>query len=270
MVLEALVNPIKAKKNPWETFIIGLVYASISIFVSLFLFEQYSSIVMISLTTIVSIPLVYGLIRLEEKKDLEIHEERLLIKEHGKILLCFVFLFLGFLLAFSFWYVVLPIEVTETLFEIQIEAVNEINNPITGNLINTSSTIGIIFFNNLKVLFFCLLFAFFYGFGAILILTWNASVFATVIGEFIRSATGSYILAPIILIKYLLHGIPEITAYFMGGLAGGIISIAVIRHDFGSGKFKHILIDSLDLTILAIILLLFATLIEVFISPLIL
>ncbi len=270
MVLEALINPLKAERKLWETFLIGIVYASVAVIISLLLFKEFSSLVMISLTAIVSVPLIYGAIKLEEKKDLEIAEEKMLIKEHGRALVFFVFLFLGFTAAFSFWYVVLPLDLTETLFQTQINTVNEINSPVTGSFSEISSTVGKILLNNIKVLVFCLLFAFLYGFGAIFILTWNASVFATVVGAFIKANSGSYLLAPLVLLKYLLHGIPEIAAYFMAGLAGGIISIAIIRHDFGSKKFKHILVDSLDLTILAIVTLFIAALIEVFISPMIL
>lgn len=69
------------------------------------------------------------------------------------------------------------------------------------------------------------------------------------------------------LLRYSLHGVPEILAYFIGGLAGGIISIAVIRHDFGTKKFERILLDSSDLLITAVVVLLIAAIIEVFITP---
>ncbi|MFC1704908.1 stage II sporulation protein M [Nanoarchaeota archaeon] len=267
MVLEALVNPIKAARKPWETFFIGMVYSSTAVIVSLILFKEFSSIVMIALTSLVSVPFVYGAIKLEEKKDLEINEERKLMREHGKVLTSFIFLFLGFVISFSLWYVFLPAGLTESLFQVQINMVNEINSPVTGSWLSISSTIGKILLNNFKVLAFCLLFAFFYGFGAIFILTWNATVFATLVGAFIKNNTGSYLLAPLIMLKYSLHGIPEIFAYFMAGLAGGIISIAVVRHDFGSKKFKRILIDSFDLIVGAVFVLLVSVLIEVFISP---
>ena len=65
----------------------------------------------------------------------------------------------------------------------------------------------------------------------------------------------------------MIHGIPEIAAYFVAGLAGGIISVAVIRHDFGTKRFKHILFDSLDLIVISIFILLVAAAIEVFITP---
>jgi len=56
-------------------------------------------------------------------------------------------------------------------------------------------------------------------------------------------------------------------AYFTAGLAGGIISIAVIKHDFGSKKFTHVLIDSLDLIVISLVILLIAAFIEVHITP---
>ena len=117
---------------------------------------------------------------------------------------------------------------------------------------------------------FCLIFAFFYGFGAIFILTWNASIIGTAIGSYAQNQFGSFVgILPIALLKYMVHGIPEMIAYFMAGLAGGIISIAVIRHDFGSHKFKHILLDSLDLVFGAVMMLVFAGVLEIFVSPLI-
>ena len=72
---------------------------------------------------------------------------------------------------------------------------------------------------------------------------------------------------PASFLRYLIHGIPEISAYFTAGLAGGIISVAVIKHHFKQEKFWHVLYDSISLIILAIIILFIAALIEVFITP---
>jgi uncharacterized membrane protein SpoIIM required for sporulation len=114
-----------------------------------------------------------------------------------------------------------------------------------------------------------LLFAFFYGVGAIFILTWNASVIGAAIGNFVNSNIGGSYFTSISmgLLRYSIHGLPEMLAYFMAGLAGSIISIAIIRHDFGSGKFKHILIDSLDMIFLSVFVLFIAALLEVFVTP---
>ena len=92
MVLESLVNPLKAERQPYEMFFIGLLYASIAIFLSIWIFKEYSSLVMVFLTVFACVPLMYSTLKLEEKKDIEITGERRLLREHGKALKFFVFL----------------------------------------------------------------------------------------------------------------------------------------------------------------------------------
>ncbi|HDH40804.1 MAG TPA: hypothetical protein ENG12_00115, partial [Candidatus Altiarchaeales archaeon] len=67
---------------------------------------------------------------------------------------------------------------------------------------------------------------------------------------------------------YAVHGIPEIAAYFIGALGGGIISVAVVNHDLRSREFRSIIIDSLDLILLSCVILFLAGLIEVYVTPL--
>src|SRR3989338_3937917 len=119
MVLEMLINPGKAERNPWEMFFIGLVYSSFSMFLSLFIFKQFASIVMVFLTTLACTYLVQGTLRLEEKKNMAIHKEFTLLKEHGKALSFFMFLFLGFVVSFSLWYIILPHSLTSQLFSVR-------------------------------------------------------------------------------------------------------------------------------------------------------
>ena len=291
MVLESIMNPKKAERKPWEMFFVGLLYSSIAIVLSLWIFKEQSSLVMVFLTVIACVPLMYHTIKLEEKKDTQIAKERILLKEHSKALSFFIFLFLGFLLSFTIWYIFLPGEIVETIFHTQISTIEVINSQFTGEAIHSSSVVASsvdtstlftrIFSNNIKVLFFCIFFSFFYGAGAIFILTWNASVIGAAMGTFIRNnlsvivnkigwvkaATYLHVFS-LGLLRYSIHGIPEILAYFTGGLAGGIISVAVIRHDLGTEKFKHILIDSIDLIVLAVVILFLAALLEVFVTPL--
>lgn len=280
MVLEALIGPIKAERRPWLVFFIGFLYASLSMFLSLWVFREYSSLIMVFLTVMFSIPLVYSTLKNEERKDIMIEEESTLLKEHGKALTFLMTLFLGFVAAFSFWYVVLPNSWTNSLFFTQTQTIANINSAISGHGVHQFNTLTKIFLNNIKVLVFCLLFAFIYGLGAIFILTWNASVIATAIGNFIRTeiskqaanlgatGIGTYFQAVSLgLLRYFIHGIPEMAAYFVGGLAGGIISIAVIRKDYKTRKFEKIVFDSSELIIIAIFLLVLAAFLEVFITP---
>lgn len=272
MVLESIMNPFKAEKKPWEMFFVGFLYATIGVFLSLWIFRQHASLIMVFLTVMACIPIIYNTIKIEEKRDLLEEKEIVILKEHARALSFMVFLFLGITIAMSLWYIVLPGNITQSLFSVQTRTIAEINSQITGGAVAQINLFVKIFFNNIKVMIFCLLFSFIYGVGAIFILTWNASVIAAAIGNFIRSnistVSSYFVIAPLGLLRYLLHGIPEIIAYFTAGLAGGIISIAVIRHDFGSNKFEHIILDSTDLIILSIVIIFIAGLMEVFITPL--
>ena len=278
MVLESLINPKKLEKKPWEMFFLGIVYASFSFLLSWWVFKEYVSIVMVTLTAICSVPLIHNTILVEARKTDSSQKELWLIKEHGKAVSAFTFLFLGFTVAFLIFFTILPADTVQNVFKIQIDTISQITTSPTGQFISTFGNIGAILLNNLKILIFCFLLSFFFGSGSIFILTWNASVVAAAIGIFIRNnimsqlgpniATYSHIISMGVL-KYMTHGIIEIVAYFVGALAGGIISIAVIRHDFKSDRFKKSLLDSTDIIVISIVLLFVAALIEVFVTPLI-
>lgn len=280
MVLEALVSPFSAEKHPWEMFFIGLLYSSVAIFISIQIFENMAGLVAVFLTVMAAIPVMYSTIKLEEKKDTLGFSEAVLLKEHSKALASFVFLFLGIMIAFTIWYIFLPIDTVHNLFSIQIDTIKNINSNVTGAVPSYGFFLKVLL-NNLRVLLFCILFSFFYGAGAIFILTWNASVISVAIGSFFRTnistyagAIGMYKLAgyfhifSIGLLRYMVHGLPEILAYFIGGLAGGIISVAVIRHDLGAKNFNRIVFDTGGLVLISVALLVIAALCEAYVTPL--
>jgi hypothetical protein len=57
------------------------------------------------------------------------------------------------------------------------------------------------------------------------------------------------------MLQYLLHGIPEILAYFIGALASGMISFALVKHDFMGPKFKNIMKDTIGLISISVVIL---------------
>lgn len=282
MVLESLITPFKAEQRPSRLLLLGAVFCSVSIFLSLWIFKSQASLIMVFLISMAALPLIYNTIRMEEEKDLEGREEKWLLKEHAKALKAFVYLFVGATIMFAFWYVILSSSTVNTLFQTQSATINAINSRVTGNLSFSAnmSFFSKIFLNNIKVLIFCILFSFVYGSGAVFILMWNASVIGTAIGNFMRSELARaaqligfdkiahyFQVISLGLLRYSIHGIPEILAYFTGGLAGGIIGIAIIKHDFGTTKFEHILLDSADLLLLSLGILFIAALLEVFVTP---
>ncbi len=280
MVVESLLFPLKAEKKPWEMFFLGFLYASIGIFLSLWIFRDQASLVMVFMITMASLPLFYNTTKLEESKDMIMDKETAILKEHNKAISFFMYMFIGITVACALSYVLLPSSTINLLFDKQVGTIQSINNQVSGNVIYNLNIFWKIFFNNFKVLAFSILFAFVYGAGAMFILTWNATVIGAAIGNFIRTNISSYTsslglldagnyfhVVSLGLLKYSVHGIPEIAAYFYGGLAGGIFSVALIRKHFKSEKFSNVMIDFSELVLIAIGFLIAAAFLEVYITP---
>jgi len=280
MVLESLLSPKSAEQRPFVLLGLGFLYCSIGVLLSLWVFRTESSLIMVFLSAMAAIPLMYHMIRREEKRDLEGLPETKLLKEHAKALEAFVFLFIGLTLGYAFWYLLLSGDTITVLFEAQSTTIRSINAHVTEETAVQLKNFSSIFLNNVRVLIFCILFSFIYGSGAIFILSWNASVIGTAMGNLIRGGLSGaadllglerighyFAVVGLGLLRYSIHGIPEILSYFIAGLAGGIISFAAINHDFGSRKFEHILLDSADLLLLSLVVLFLAGLLEVWVTP---
>lgn len=284
MVLESLIDPWSAKKSPWLLFFIGLLFSSVAVLFGIWIFKQQASLVMVFLTVIVSIPLMYATMEEEEEVDWKGSGELGLLEQHGRAIIFLTFLFLGFVVGYSLWYAFLPAGIAESVFNTQLETIRAINgNVFTVSGVASGSSIDslvAIFSNNVKVLIFCVFFAFFFGAGAIFILSWNASVIAAAAGTYFRNALAgvaetiglhnAYIYFHTFvegILRYMTHGTFEIVAYFIGGLAGGIISIALVNHSPRSPEFKKVWYDSLVLFLIAVVFLAVGSLVEVYVTP---
>ena len=283
MVFESIIKPLTAVKKPWQLFFYGILISSLGTFMGYWIFRDKADLVMIFLTTFACMPLMFHAIRHEEKNALYLENETSMLKRHSRVLMFYVFLFLGITLSYVIWYVSLPPEMSQTLFRQQITTIAQINSPVKGHVVGEAigtSLFNRVFFNNVKVMIFCILFAFFYGAGAIFILAWNASVVAAAIGNLIKlgmvkyAAVGGF--AKIAAVtqtvtysfsRYFLHGIPEMMAYMVAGLAGGIISVAVINHDFRTEKFQKIVLDASSLLIISMAILFAAAILESYVTP---
>ncbi len=284
-MFEMLVNPKKAERYPWELFFVGAFYASLSILLVEVVFSRdavlakYAGLLIVTFTVMFSMPFIYYTIKYEESKIPYVRGTFNLLREHEKAIKAFIFLFLGFVVAFSFWYILLD---SPQNFKAQIETYCLINRPSnvntcaeqygiknsvvgTGSVTSSAGRLFQIFKNNCSVLIFTLVFSLIFGAGVIFILAWNASVIAAAIGIFTKF---KLIDLPLGLARYMIHGIPEIGAYFIVALAGGMISVAIIKHEAGQERFWEVLHDSFNLIVAAVIVLFIAALMEVYITPL--
>jgi len=278
MVLESLVVPEEWEKHPIRMLVIGFLYASIGLFAGMWVFGGYASLASVFLTSMPLVIIMYKAIKLEEALDLEISEVHWLVKTHWRILSFFLYLFVGLVAAYALWYTLLPPELLNLAFESQLATIQVVNAP-TGAAIYPMQELETIWLNNLRVLVFCIFFSFLYGAGAIFILSWNASVIGVAAGSLSRGllergaeASGQsslihYFSSYSASLFYAIHGLPEIAGYFLGALAGGIISVAVVNHEWHTKKFKNIVLDSIELIVASILVLIAAGLIEVYVTP---
>ena len=141
----------------------------------------------------------------------------------------------------------------------------------TGDAINihgSSTATGRLFSiieNNMYVMIFTLIFSLIFGAGAIFVLAWNASVISAAIGIFTK-----YNLAeiPLGLLRYMVHGFPEITAYFVAALGGGMLGTGLMRHGIKDKLFLRVLENVVILIFIAILILIIAAFMEVYLTPL--
>lgn len=281
MVFEDLIRPWEAKRHPVKLLFFGIVFVIFSVIFSMWLFPDQASLVMVFLVVLMTIPLMYLTLMSEEREEFRSPNELWLLREHGKVLTFLLYLFLGLVLGFSLFFIFSPENLVNSLFKLQLNTIQNINsNSVSGNAVYSGIFLTILS-NNFKVLFFCLLFAVFFGAGAIFVLAWNASVISAAIGTYVRNGLAKYAgllgfnnvavhfnLFVVGTLRYMLHGIFEIAAYFIGALAGGIISIAIVNKDVRLVKLKRIIKDSSFLVAIAILLLLIGAFVEVFVTPL--
>ena len=328
MTYELLLKPLDTQRRPYLLFIFTFVIATLAIFVSYSIFPRYASVLFITFSIIPLVPLMTRLIEMEELRFEK--AKRWWRLRNYRILWVYFFIFIGFVIAFSFWYTVLPSDVGETLFEGQIDALYE-RDPTLAKAVgsyrypDTYCDSGILskyidtypirdctvadfyrdgdleyiiqteggkryvfkvtseefvpyhsfirsyyFFSNLQLLFFIFLTSFIFGAGALFVLVWNASIIGVFIGEVAHRLIlllsfghmKAYFTAlPVSLFRLILHGIPEFLGFFISAFAGGMISVAVIRHGFTRRSLK-IIVDGAALFGVSVVLIFIAAFLE--------
>ncbi len=261
---EILLSPKKAGRHPFEILFVGFFYALLSIFLALWIFPDAASVAMIFLAVIACLYLIQGIVISEEVEEQKAPSEEFVLKQHAKTVWTFFLLFMGFLSAYIVAMFILPEGSIQLAFATQEATLNDIRS-ITGRSI-ASDTFLVILSNNIRVLFLSVLFALFYGAGSIFILAWNASLMGFVIGGFVKNV-GGLLSLPQVMLRYFIHGVPEILAYLAGALAGSILFIAVVRGDFKKEHLKRTAIDTGIMIIISLGLLILAAGIETYISP---
>ncbi len=262
MVLDFLVSPAQATKEPWALVLATFVFVSFGVFVELYL-PIKGSIIVFAMVPL--IPMVWMvLMREEEAEEAELEAWKsgkgklTLFSRHVDLWEVFAFFFVGATLAYTFWFALLPAETTSTLFADQIKELSILRgSAIQGQFFNTAAQEGMfwyLFQHNLQVLGYMLVFSLVYGIGSIYLLLWNASIIGVLIGGKVHqigimgAVYGFFGLLP--------HGIFELSAYFLASIAGGLFSMEFMKRGFSKPDlFRHVFVEVLLLLLFSIVLL---------------
>ena len=270
MVFEQLFRPRWLEKRPSASFLIGVFYATIGIISAMLVFPQNVGIISVAFTSMLILPTLNRLLSIEELA--EIREKklslRLIYRDHRDIFETYIFLFLGIMLTYSIFSLLLNELTIVNIFQSQLSLVG-----VTGEATQLHyADFFSILLNNFKVLLVSFVFSLVYGAGAILFLTWNASVWGTIFGYIAKQAAAvtnqSVILTFFNLFMQVLpHTVLEVSSYLLAIIAGGVISKAALKEKIGSKKFHHVLTDGFIIFTIALLLIILAAYVEVFLFP---
>jgi len=267
MVLESLLSPKFAANKPLHIFALSILFTAISVWLSYNLFPSQSSILSIAFVTIFFVPFFQRLFSYEEKKD-ELAARRKLkqgfLKRHRPIVIAYTAFFMGMILTYSFLYVFSP--AIRDLYSLQMDWFRS-----QGIAAVQPGSFERYFFNNTQVMLLFFILSILFGAGAVFILAWNASVIAVFVG-IISNKLVPALGAPMAYVygvgtglgSIALHGIPEIAGYFFAGVAGGILSVGLLREKFMSGEFKEVAKDAVMWLAIGEVLIVVGALLEAF------
>ncbi len=249
-MIESFVSLDQITKRPYLMFAWAFILSSLAFFLSTrvsFKFTIAAKTVNLSgifSVIFIIIPAAYFLTNLINRE--EETEERYIEKKYKKGLwqrhetdaLIFIAFFFGTALAFSFWSFFLPADFFQ-IQKIEIGRIIGVSGAITGYAAGSLSFADI-FLNNLGVMVLAFVFSLLFGAGVAFILIWNAGLLGVRIAQL---STGLADI-PSKSLPFLPHGILEITSFVLAGLAGGLLSAAIIREHHKRDIFKIVLLDA--------------------------
>ena len=270
-MFEQLFSAKWMSKKPYYAFLLGLGYSVFGIFSAIVVFPEDVGLMSIAFTSLLVVLSLNNLLSMGENREIRENKLsiRLLFRDHKDIFEIYIFLFLGMLITFSFFAIVLPKFAVTNIFGSQLSPYFR----YAGRAAEWGFFMDILK-NNALVLLICLVLSLIYGAGSIIFLTWNASVWGSIFGYIAKqsavvAAKSPFVEFMALFIKVFPHMFMEALSYFFAIVAGGVISKALIREKENAQKFKHVFTDGMLFFAISIVLLLLAASLEAFVFPLI-
>lgn len=248
-MLELLLKSEEVYEKPYLALAYSVFAVTLSIFLSLLIFKEISSFPIIFFTAVAVAPVLISSIERDE-----LHQGNV-FKRYQRSVTLFGMMFFGMAFAFALWYAILPSEMLKTVFELQLKKV-----PFAAGYFSFNYPLfWSIFLNNIGLLAAFFLLSLFYGYGSVLLLVWNASILGFIWGNairfFVQSASVEGIVRHVIVAGPYL--IPEVVAYFLAAIGGGILYVNLVKH-----KNRDALAESVALLIVSSLLILLGAIVE--------
>lgn len=248
----------------------GVFFTIVSFITSYLLFRKTHSFVGIAtilFTVMLSLPIV---VKFLESASVE---EKSFFSKIRHLFNFYIYFFIGSFVVFFLISLVMPSNIfsAEQLYGTTAKLVPQ-KAGIPAPPVNENALAVGIFKNNLYVMAISFILSLLYGAGSLFLLTLNASIFASALSSVIRETavgTGSvhlFVLFSCNMGIMFFHMIPEVIAYFFGAIGGGILSVASMKETMFSEGFFETLKYSLVIFAAAVLVLVAAAAIEVFIS----
>ncbi len=293
MVLEDILSDRVARKHPVDLLFVSFLMSTIAMWASYYVFKETTSVLTLAFVTMGLMPLIHTIFIEEEDEEAEEQGPATgFLNRHFDIIKILGWFFIGLVLSSAFWYVMLPTSKEELCvagicipaplrgkvfaeqektYQFIVGKVTGVAGLITGNATreaclgnyrNLWGCTEFIYTNNAVVLGLAILFSFIWGAGTLFLLGWNASVIGVFMGkEILDNGPFAGLMKAF---GYLPHGLPEILAYFIGSVAGGIISVVPATVKNRRHEFQQIAKDVLFLLVLAYIMLFVGAIIEAY------
>lgn len=185
MVLERIIEERYEIKQPLTIFFLSFFISVIAIFISYTVFKENTGLFTVIIISLIMVPFMNKMLHHEEYETGQRGEGESFFHRHIDVISAYTALFCGIVLAMSLVFVILPEVIVEEIFDDQVKEIDIIQGHFTfGNQFLD------IIANNVSVLMLSFLFSFLLGTGAVLIISWNASVLSAAIGLIAKSFGG--------------------------------------------------------------------------------
>ena len=246
-MIDELLRAYMIEKKPWYGIILGFLFASLGIIFAFLIFRTEPSFPAVFLATLASAPLIVKIIKSER-------QEKSILRRHGKIIEVYFFLFFGMTIAFALFSALLPPEISSSIFREQLSKFS------AGSFNMQYQLFFEIILNNLGLVLFFFILSLFYGSGSMFLLAWNSSLLGVMWGNILKVSLSlmspvTFVTNVFFIFPFLL---PEIEAYFLASVAGGIVSVNLENKK----KLETVMNDSLIFLVLSIVLIIVAGAIE--------